>query len=130
MGSDPEAAASVGLPVARTRFLAFPVDGAFYGAAGVFISAQTGAADPLVGDPILLQSVAAMVLGGTSPAGAVGSVFGVFTLVLRLSIPLALEVSAYNSTVAGGLAVLIAALVGPIGAKSQIHLALQQMPRL
>ena len=63
VGSDPEGAAAVGLPVAWTRFLAFTVVGAFYGAARVFLSAQTGSADPLIGAPILLQSFAAVVLG-------------------------------------------------------------------
>lgn len=133
VGSDPEAAAAIGLPLARTRFMAFTLGGAFYGAAGVFISAQIGAADPLVGDPILLQSFAAVVLGGTSLAGgrggAVGSVFGAYTLMLLVNILLALDVSAYYSTVVEGLALLIAALVGLIGPKSQIHLTLQQITR-
>ena len=43
---------------------------AVYGLAGVFISAQTGAGDPLVGNPMLLQMFAAVVVGGTGSAAA------------------------------------------------------------
>lgn len=133
VGSDPECAAAVGLPLAWTRFWAFTIGGAFYGAAGVFLSAQTGSADPLVGDPILLQSFAAVVLGGTSLAGgrggAVRSVFGAYTLMLLVNILLALDVSAYYSTVVEGSALLIASLVGMIGPRSQMHLTLRQIAR-
>ena len=133
VGSDPESAASAGLPVARTKFLAFTLGGAFYGMAGVFLSAQTGAADPLVGDPILLQSFAAVVLGGTSLAGgrggALGSVFGAYTLMLLVNILLATDVSAYYATVVEGTALLLAAILGLMGPKSQLYQSAAQLRR-
>ena len=56
VGSDAEASHAVGISVEWTRFFAFVLGGLFYGMAGVFVGAQTGSADPLVGDPLLLQS--------------------------------------------------------------------------
>ena len=52
--------------------MVFVVGGGFYGLAGVFISAQTGSADPLVGNPMLLQMFAAVVVGGTTLGGGRG----------------------------------------------------------
>ena len=40
--------------------------------AGVFISAQTGSGDPLIGNPMLLQIFTAVVLGGTLLGGGRG----------------------------------------------------------
>ena len=54
-----------GVRVDWTEFSAYVLGGCFYGAAGVFISAQTGSGDPLVGDPMLLPIFAAVVVGGT-----------------------------------------------------------------
>ncbi len=115
VGSDPEASHAVGISVEWTRFGAFVLGGLFYGMAGVFVGAQTGSADPLVGDPLLLQSFTAVVLGGTLLGGgrgtAVGSVIGAYTLMLMINLLLALDVSAYFSTIAEGV-VLILAVVG------------------
>lgn len=125
VGSDADAARSAGLSVPWTRFWAFTIAGLFYGAAGVFISAQTGSADPLVGDPLLLQTFTAVVLGGTSLAGgrggAVGSVLGAYTLMIMVNILLSLDVSAYYSTVVEGLVLVIAAMAGAFGASSPLR---------
>ncbi len=115
VGSDAEASHAVGISVEWTRFGAFVLGGLFYGMAGVFVGAQTGSADPLVGDPLLLQSFTAVVLGGTLLGGgrgsAVGSVIGAYTLMLMINLLLALDVSAYFSTIAEGV-VLVLAVVG------------------
>ena len=79
VGSDPEASHAVGLSVEWTRFGAFVLGGLFYGMAGVFISAQTGSADPLVGDSLLLQSFTAVVLGGTLLGGGRGTACLLYT---------------------------------------------------
>lgn len=125
VGSDADAARSAGLSVPWTRFWAFTLGGLFYGAAGVFISAQTGSADPLVGDPILLQTFTAVVLGGTSLAGgrggALGSVLGAYTLMVMVNILLSLDVSAYYSTVAEGIVLIIAAMAGALGSEAPLR---------
>lgn len=125
VGSDQEAARSAGLSVAWTRFWAFTLGGMFYGAAGVLISAQIGAADPLIGDPILLQTFTAVVLGGTALAGgrggALGTVLGAYTLMIMVNILLSLDVSAYYSTVAEGAVLIIAALAGVLGARAPLR---------
>lgn len=68
-GSDPASAAAVGVRVRLTQFLVYVLAGGCYGLAGVFISAQTGSGDPLVGNPLLLPMFAAVVIGGTRLGG-------------------------------------------------------------
>lgn len=115
IGSDREAARASGISVAWSRFWAFVIAGMFYAAAGIFTTAQTGSGDPLIGQPLLLQVFAAVVLGGTrlggGRGGCVGTVFGAYTLMLTVNILLVLNVSAYYSTVAEG-AILILAVLG------------------
>ena len=106
VGSDPDAAAAVGVRVALVRFLVYVIAGGCYGLAGVFISAQTGSGDPLVGNPLLLSMFAAVVVGGTgSAAGAAdrsARVIGAYILMIVVNILLVLNVSAYYSTIAEG----------------------------
>ena len=121
-GGDPESARSAGVPVAWVRFLTYVLAGGMYGLAGVSISAQTGAGDPLVGNPMLLQMFAAVVVGGTllggGRGGLTGSAIGAFVLILMVNILLILNVSAYYSTIAESSILLIAVLIGAIHGKS------------
>jgi ribose transport system permease protein len=118
IGSDEDSARSAGIGVRRTKFLTYTVAGLFYGAAGVFISAQTSAGDPLIGAPLLLETFAAAVLGGTvlggGRGGLIGAIFGAYTLMLMVNILLALNVSAYYSSVAEGLVLILAVLVSSL----------------
>jgi ribose transport system permease protein len=130
VGSDADASHAVGIPVEWTRFGAFILGGLFYGMAGVYIGAQTGSADPLVGDPLLLQSFTAVVLGGTllggGRGGAVGSVIGAYTLMLMINILLALDVSAYYSTIAEGVVLILAVVAASVGSD---NVAVQSLRR-
>ena len=49
VGSDEEAARASGIRVRRVKFISYVLAGAFYAAGGVFLTAQTGSGDPLVG---------------------------------------------------------------------------------
>ena len=103
---------------ARRRFLVYVIAGGCYGLAGVFISAQTGSGDPLVGNPLLLSMFAAVVVGGTrlggGRGGPIGSVFGAYILMIVVNILLVLNVSAYYSTIAEGTILILAVLAGSI----------------
>jgi ribose transport system permease protein len=118
VGGDEEAARANGIGVARTKFLAYTVAGAFYGAAGLYISAYAGAGDPLVGNPMLLQVFAAVVLGGTllggGRGGCLGSVFAAFTLTMIVNTLLILSVSAYYSTLVEGAILILAVLAASL----------------
>jgi ribose transport system permease protein len=118
VGSDEDAAHAAGIATRMVKFWAYVLGGVFYGAAGAFISAQTGSADPLVGRPMLLQCFTAVVLGGTvlggGRGGAVGSIIGAYILMIVVNILLVLNVSAYYSSVAEGTILILAVLAGSL----------------
>ncbi|MRG57906.1 ABC transporter permease [Phyllobacterium sp. SYP-B3895] len=124
VGSDPDAAAAIGIRVKLTKFLVYVIAGGCYGLAGVFISAQTGSADPLVGNPLLLSMFAAVVVGGTrlggGRGGPLGTVFGAYILMMVVNILLVLNVSAYYSTIAEGTILILAVLAGSISYSSTL----------
>lgn len=115
VGSDAEAARANGVPVARTVFTTYLLAGLYYGAAGVFVGATTGSGDALVGRPMLMQTFAAVVLGGTllggGRGGLVGTLFGAFTLMITVNILLVLNISAFYATMAEAI-IIILAVVG------------------
>ncbi|MEI8180647.1 ABC transporter permease [Aestuariivirga sp.] len=115
VGSDAGAAAANRVDVRFTRFMAFTVAGAFSGAAGLFLTANTGSGDPLIGAPMMLKIFAAVVLGGTlmsgGRGGAVGTIFGALTLTVIVNVFLVLGVRTYYVPIVEGL-VLILAVVG------------------
>jgi ribose transport system permease protein len=104
------------------QFMVYVIGGGCYGLAGVFISAQTGSGDPLIGNPMLLQVFAAVVVGGTALGGGrggpLGTVFGAYILMMVVNILLVLNVSAYYSTVAEGAILILAVLAGSVSRRS------------
>jgi ribose transport system permease protein len=133
IGSDEESARAAGLSVRWTKFFVYVTAGAFYGAAGDYISAQTGAGDPLVGNPLLLETFTAVVLGGTllggGRGGGVGTVLGAYTLMLMVNILLALNVSAYYSSVAEGIILILAVLLASVGRRSALSETVRNLRR-
>ena len=124
IGSDPNAAAAAGVRVALVRFFVYVIAGGFYGLGGVFISAQTGSGDPLIGNPMLLSMFAAVVVGGTrlggGRGGPIGSIFGAYILMIVVNILLVLNVSAYYSTIAESVILLLAVLAASIARDSPL----------
>jgi ribose transport system permease protein len=127
VGSDAQSAAWNRVNVPATRFWSFTLAGAFYGWAGLFVTANTGAGDPLIGTPMLLKIFAAVVLGGTAigggRGGAVGTVLGALTLTIIVNIFLVLGVRTYFVPIVEG-AVLILAVLGFSASRSLPALAL------
>ncbi len=86
VGGDPEAASRVGFNVAQSRFIAYGLCGALAGFAGVIHAGINWLGEPRAFDPITLDVLAAVILGGASIFGGTGSVLGtmlgVFLLVL------------------------------------------------
>lgn len=118
VGSDPDAARSKGVPVSLTRMLVYVIAGTFYGAAGVFLTAQTGSGDPTVGPPMLLPVFVAVVLGGTSFAGGrggcVGTVLGAFTVMLIVNLLLVFNVPTFYATIVEGGLLIVAVLANSV----------------
>ncbi len=85
IGSNRLAAFRSGVPVDRTRLIAYMLTGLFAALGGLALTASTGIATPVPG-PYTLLSVAAVVLGGVSLAGGRGGVFGPIVAVVILQL--------------------------------------------
>jgi ribose transport system ATP-binding protein len=86
IGSSEQAAFMSGMPIARAKFLAYVLAGLFSALAGLLLTCITysGEANSLLGSSYTLNSIASVVIGGTSlfggSGGAIGSIFGAFVL--------------------------------------------------
>jgi ribose transport system permease protein len=75
IGSDQMAAFRSGVPVGRTRIIAYALCGLFAALGGLSVTMGTGIGEPIPG-PYLLASVAAVVLGGVVLGGGRGGILG------------------------------------------------------
>ncbi len=114
-GGDLDAARGTGIDVARMRLLAYSCSGLACGVAGVLLVARTGGADPSLQTDLLLSSIAAVVLGGSSLFGGRASVFGSVTGAILLQSLIngftLIGVSQNYQPVAVGVVVLSAAFI-------------------
>jgi ribose transport system permease protein len=76
VGANPLAAGLSGVNVARSTLILYALSGLFAGLAGVLILGMNRQGYVGIGDPYLLTSIAAVVLGGTSILGGRGSYAG------------------------------------------------------
>lgn len=72
VGGGEVAARLAGIKIDRHKILAFVLSGFFAGLAGMVLTMRAQAATPLMGEPFLLTSIAAVVVGGTSLLGGIG----------------------------------------------------------
>lgn len=124
VGGNEEAAHLAGLPVPALKLAAFGLSGLFYGFAGVFLTAQTGAGDPTLGNSFLLDAFAAVAVGGTAFGGGrgslVGSVFGAAVLGIITDVLLSLGVTSFSTPIFYG--VLLFITVAATSPKLRTHL--------
>jgi ribose transport system permease protein len=114
-GANPEAARLSGVPVAARLFLVYTLSGTMGGLAGVVYLARLNSAEAGIGDALLLPAIAAVLVGGTSLFGGVGSLFGTLIGAVILTLVLngmnLLVISSNWQPLVTGVIVLMAAAV-------------------
>jgi len=116
-GQNATAAHLAGVRVGRTITIAFLTSGVLGAFGGALLSAHAGGAFLQMGEPYLLQSVGAVVIGGTLIAGgsatALGTFFGSILLVLIVT---TMQVSGWSpgmqQVVQGAIVIAILAAAG------------------
>jgi ribose/xylose/arabinose/galactoside ABC-type transport system permease subunit len=115
VGGSREVARRMGLSVDRVTVLVFAVCGLAAAAGGLIYASRVGLGDPVVGEGLELDSITAVVLGGTSLFGGLGSVMGTLAGVLILSfvgnIMTMEQVSSFYQDLIKGLIIIIAVAV-------------------
>jgi len=76
VGNNPEAARLTGIATQRVLLSVYVVAGVLYGIAALLSVARTGVGDPSAGQTENLDSITAVVLGGTSLFGGRGTILG------------------------------------------------------
>lgn len=76
LGNNPEAARLMGLSSQRILLTVYSLAGLIYGIAALLLISRTGVGDPQAGQTDNLDSITAVVLGGTSLFGGRGSIVG------------------------------------------------------
>jgi ribose transport system permease protein len=114
-GGDPEAARAMGIDTDRIKIAAYIISGFLAGVASILLTARIGAAEPAANTTYLLNSVAAVVLGGVSLFGGrgtiVGPIVGALLLTALVNGLTLLSVSQFYQQVAIGIIVVLAALL-------------------
>jgi ribose/xylose/arabinose/galactoside ABC-type transport system permease subunit len=86
VGGNREAASNAGINVRAVSTLVYTLSGLSAAFAGVLMSARLGSGQPSVGTGFELQVISAVIIGGTSLFGGIGSVFGSLLGSLVLSV--------------------------------------------
>jgi ribose transport system permease protein len=112
IGGGERAARLAGVPLTRYKIAAFVLAGALAGFAGVLLTGQANVGTPLAGDPFLLDSIAAVVVGGTALSGGVGgfhrTVLGVLVISILSTGMNITSVHPYTQLIIKGAVVIIA----------------------
>jgi ribose transport system permease protein len=88
IGANPVAARLSGIPVNRRLLMVYAVSGAMAGLASIVFLARLNSAEADIGESLTLPAIAAVLIGGTSLFGGVGTVFGTFVGALILTLVL------------------------------------------
>jgi fructose transport system permease protein len=111
LGNSQEAARLNGIRTSRLTIGVYTAAGVLYGIAALLLISRTGVGDPQAGQTDNLDSITAVVLGGTSLFGGRGSVLGTFIGVLivgvfRNGLQLMGVASIYQTLITGVLVIL------------------------
>jgi len=115
IGGNEEASRLSGVRVSRVKIAVYAISGLTAAISGIILTSRLSSAQPTAGAGYELDAIAAVVLGGTSLAGGVGTVFGTFTGALIIGILNnalnLMNVSSYYQMIAKGSVILIAVLM-------------------
>ncbi len=86
LGSNEATARLCGIPTSRLKVLIYTVAGGFFGLSGLFQLSRLGQGDPTVAVGLELDIIAAVIVGGASLAGGVGTILGSMIGALIMSV--------------------------------------------
>ncbi len=118
VGANAEAARLSGANVNQVRIFVLAITGAFAALSGIVLSARIMSGSPTAAQGWELDVIAAVIIGGTSLSGGIGSVRGTLVGVLFIGVIIngltLLNVPIYWQNVVRGLVILVAVLINRI----------------
>ena len=115
IGGNREAAVRAGIPVDRHTMVLYTLSAATAGLAGVLNTARFSGGSAIAGDPLMLPSIAAVIIGGVSLFGGKGTVLGTVVGALIIAVLqtglVMLAVQPFWQFVVVGIVVILAVLM-------------------
>ena len=115
IGGSMDAAVRSGIPVDRHVILIYILSAATSGIAGFLSTLRFTAGSAVIGDPLLLSSIAAVIIGGVSMFGGAGTVIGTVIGALIIAVLttglVMLNVDAFWQFIVVGTVVIVAVLI-------------------
>ncbi len=115
VGGDDEIARISGISVNRVRATAYLVSGLLAAMTGLYLTSRMGSGDPSVGPGLELDSIAAVLLGGTilggGRGGLIGTIAGVLVLVLLNNVFNQLGLNVWYQQIAKGIIIVLAVTI-------------------
>jgi ribose transport system permease protein/putative xylitol transport system permease protein len=112
LGGGEVVAAHAGVPVTLYKVLAVVLGGAICGFSGVMLTGQVGAGTPTAGSGLLLNSIAAVVMGGTALSGGIGgphrTLLGVLVIAILTNGMDVTEVNSFTQDIVKGAVIILA----------------------
>ena len=121
IGGNEEAAFSTGIMVARNKIFVYMISGLLAALAGIFLSSQMYSGAPTLGVNFTMISITTAVVGGTALAGGkggiIGTIAGVFILIIINNMLNLINVSSFYQYVLQGVILILAIAIGSIKAR-------------
>lgn len=115
IGGNREASVRAGVPADRMTILIFTLSAFTAGMAGILYTARFSGGSAIAGDPLLLNSIAAVIIGGVSMYGGrgnvIGTVIGALIIAILVTGLIMLQVEPFWQWVVVGIVVILAVLI-------------------
>ena len=123
IGGNETAAKLSGLKINRVKMIVYSIAGALSAIGGIIVTSRLDSAQPNAGMGFELDSIAAVVIGGTSLSGGKGTILGTVQGALIIGILnnglVLLNVSPFWQQVIKGLVILLALIVDKVNKKAE-----------
>jgi ribose transport system permease protein len=123
IGSNPVAARFSGVPVKRRLILVYVLSGLMAGLGSLVFLARLNSAEGDIGEPLTLPAIAAVLIGGTSLFGGIGTPYGTLIGALILTLVLnglnLLNIDANWQPFVTGAIIIVAVLVDSVSRRRQ-----------
>ena len=115
IGGNQEASVRAGVPADRMTIMIFTLSACTAGLAGILHTARFSGGSAIAGDPLLLNSIAAVIIGGVSMYGGrgnvMGTVIGALIIAILVTGLIMLRVEPFWQWVIVGIVVIMAVLI-------------------
>lgn len=115
IGGNREASVRAGVPADRMTIFIFTLSAFTAGMAGILYTARFSGGSAIAGDPLLLNSIAAVIIGGVSMYGGrgnvIGTVIGALIIAILVTGLIMLQVEPFWQWVVVGIVVILAVLI-------------------